>query len=212
VLNSVHYLLYLLGAQRPITQTTEEEREALRSYATGKKRLVEIGVFHGVNTRTFREVMAPDAILLAIDPFPRFFFGVRGLGWARRIAHREVSKCSNGQVIWVETTGQAAIDDARVRPCLPVDFVFIDGDHSWEGIKGDWESWREHITVGGVVCLHDTQNRPGSGSEQYMNEVISVDPAFELIASVWSLSVLRKKDSSITTKTTVRDLQNKTCL
>ncbi|MEY2559679.1 MAG: hypothetical protein QOG51_94, partial [Verrucomicrobiota bacterium] len=56
MLNSIHYLSYLVGAQRPITQTTEEEREVLRSYATGKKRLVEIGVFHGVNTRMFREV------------------------------------------------------------------------------------------------------------------------------------------------------------
>jgi hypothetical protein len=149
---------------------------------------VEIGVFHGVNTRIFREVMAGDAILFAIDPFPRFFFGMRGLGWARRIAHREVSKCSNGRVFWIETTGQAAINDARVQPYLPVDFIFIDGDHSW-----DWESWREHIMPGGIVCLHDTLNRPGSGSGRYTNEVISVDPAFELIASVWSLSVLRRK-------------------
>jgi len=193
VLNSLHYLLYLLGAQRPITQTTEEEREVLKSHATGKKRLVEIGVFHGVNTRIFREVMASDAVLFAIDPFPRFFFGMRGLGWALRIAHREVSKCRNGRVVWIESTGHEAINDPRVQPYLPVDFIFIDGDHSWEGIKGDWESWREHIMPGGIVCLHDTQNRPGSGSERYMNEIISVDPAFELITSVWSLSVLRRK-------------------
>lgn len=203
MLNSIHYLLYLLGAKRPITQTTEEEREVLRSYATGKKRLVEIGVFHGVNTRIFREVMARDAILFAIDPFPRFFFGVRGLGWARRIAHCEVSKSTNGQVVWVETTGHAAVKDARVQPCLPVDFIFIDGDHSWEGIKGDWESWREHVMLGGIVCLHDTRNRPGSDSERYMNEIISADPAFELVSSVWSLSVLRRKDSPIVTKTKV---------
>jgi predicted O-methyltransferase YrrM len=193
VLNSIHYLLYVLGAQDPVTQTTEEEREVLRSHAAGKKRLVEIGVFHGVNTRVFREVMASDAVLFAIDPFPRFFFGMRGLGWARRIAHREVSKCRNGRVVWVETTGHAAINDVRIQPYLPVDFVFIDGDHSWEGIKGDWESWREHIMPGGIVCLHDTQNRPGSGSERYMKEIISVDPAFKLIASVCSLSVLRRK-------------------
>lgn len=193
--NSVHYLKYLLGLQAPITQTTDDERQSLRSHAAGKRRLVEIGVFHGVNTRSFREVMAPDGVILAIDPFCRGIFGLRGYGWARKIAHREVSKCNNGRVVWVETRGHMAITDPHVQACLPVVFIFIDGDHSWEGIKGDWESWREHVALGGIVCLHDTQNRPGSGSERYMNEIILADPMFELVASVHSLTVVRRKDS-----------------
>lgn len=192
--NSTHYLLYLLGAQQPITQATIDECKCLKTHATGKRRLVEIGVFHGVNTRVFREVMAHDGILIAVDPFVRSFFGIRGFGWARKIAHREVSKCNNGRVVWIETTGQAAINDPAVKTCLPIDFIFIDGDHSWEGIKGDWESWRNHIIPGGIVCLHDTQNRGGCGSERYMNETISRDPEFELVDTVFSLSVLRRKE------------------
>jgi hypothetical protein len=88
--NSLHYINYRLGRAQPPTQTSLEERQALRKFASGRKRLAEIGVFHGVNTRQFREVMDEDGVLIAIDPFIRSFFGFRGYGWARRIAHREV--------------------------------------------------------------------------------------------------------------------------
>ena len=97
MLNSLHFIRYLLGLAPALTQTTDAERACLRRHAQGKRRLAEIGVFHGVNTRAFREAMAPDGVLLAVDPFPRRFFGIRGYGWARRIAHREVARGGNGR-------------------------------------------------------------------------------------------------------------------
>ena len=81
MLNSLHYLNYRLGRASALTQTTEAERAGLRRHAQGRKRLAEIGVFHGVNTRAFREAMAADGVLLAVDPFPRRFFGIRGYGF-----------------------------------------------------------------------------------------------------------------------------------
>lgn len=191
--SSAHFICYCLGLSQPITQTTEDERACLRRYASGKRRLVEIGVFHGVNTRSFREVMDRLGILIAVDPFPRSFFGFRGLGWARQIAHREVSGCGNGTVVWVETIGALAPQDSRLAGYLPIDFVFIDGDHSWEGVAGDWNAWKSNVLSGGIVCLHDSRNRNGCGSERYTAEVISADPEFEVVETVNSLTVLRRK-------------------
>lgn len=37
----------------------------------------------------------------------------------------------------------------------PVDMVFIDGDHSYEGCKGDIEAWSPHIKPGGILAIHD---------------------------------------------------------
>jgi predicted O-methyltransferase YrrM len=193
MLNSVHFIRYLAGLTQPITETTAAERGCLRRHATGKTRLAEIGVFHGANTRAFREAMAPSGVLLAIDPFPRSFFGIRGLGWARKIAHRELSESANGTVVWVEKFGAVAPEEETVQRHLPVDFLFIDGDHSWEGIAGDWTAWRSHITPGGVVCLHDSRKRDGCGSERYTSEVIVKDPEFEVVETVDSLTVLRRK-------------------
>jgi hypothetical protein len=192
MLNSIHYLNYRLGRARALTETTAAERACLRVYATGKLRLAEIGVFHGVNTRSFREVMDPAATLLAIDPFCRSFFGIRGYGWARRIAHREVEGGRRGQVIWVEKRGEDAPLDPAVQPFLPVDFLFVDGDHSYEGLAGDWGAWKGQVREGGVVALHDSRNRNGCGSERYTAEVILRDAGFACVEQVDSLTVLRR--------------------
>jgi cephalosporin hydroxylase len=36
-----------------------------------------------------------------------------------------------------------------------LDFLFIDGDHSYEGVKADWDMYREFVRKGGIVAFHD---------------------------------------------------------
>lgn len=193
MLNSVHYLKYRLGLAEAVTQTTKAEQQALRELAAGRKHLVEIGVFHGVNARNFREVMHSEGTLLAVDPYFRTFFGIRGHGWARRIARCEAAKCQRGALRWIEKLGRDAVSTPEAQAILPVDFIFIDGDHSYEGLKGDWEAWGPHVAAGGIVALHDSRGTNGAGSEIYTNEVIITDPRFEVVASLDLLTCLQKK-------------------
>lgn len=37
----------------------------------------------------------------------------------------------------------------------PLDMVFIDGDHTYEGCKGDLDIWVPHVKKGGIVAVHD---------------------------------------------------------
>ncbi len=136
--------------------------------------------------------MAHDGVIIAIDPFPRSFFGLRGFGWARKIAHREVGKSKNGRVIWIEDAGKDAPQNPAVENLLPVDFLFIDGDHSWDGIKGDWEGWSSHVAGDGIVALHDSCNCE-AGSERYTQEVVLKDDRYEKVEAVDTLTVLRRK-------------------
>jgi predicted O-methyltransferase YrrM len=39
-----------------------------------------------------------------------------------------------------------------------VDFVFIDGDHSYEGVKRDIAAWTRKVKPGGMICGHDFTN------------------------------------------------------
>ena len=43
-----------------------------------------------------------------------------------------------------------------------IDLLFIDGNHSYKGVSGDFESWYPHVKNGGVIAFHDYhRNWPG---------------------------------------------------
>lgn len=185
-----HYLAWAVGAAAPETQTTDAERSCLEKHASGRRRLVEIGVWHGVTTRLLREAMVPGGQLTAVDPFPR---GRLGISFAERIAHHEVGHASGGAVRWLRVTGEAAAIGHE-----PIDFIFIDGDHSAEGLLGDWHAWKPLILPGGVVALHDSRSTSArriddAGSVKVTAEVITRDPQFEVVDVVDSLTVLQRR-------------------
>jgi len=186
----IHYIAWKAGLASATTQTTEAERDCLARHAAGRRRLVEIGVWHGVTTRRLRAAMDPQGEISAVDPFP---VGRLGFSAQQRIAHREVALVSNGHVNWLRTTG-----DAAARDHAPVDFVFIDGDHSEEGLLADWRTWSPLVQPGGVVALHDSRSTPErpideAGSVKVTNEVILRDARFAVVDTVDSLRVLRKR-------------------
>ncbi len=53
----------------------------------------------------------------------------------------------------------------------PIDLLFIDGDHSYEGVKSDWEAFAPHVNPFGVVVFHDTTWDLERGPEQYGNRL-----------------------------------------
>ena len=79
------------------------------------------------------------------------------------------------------------------------DILFIDGDHSWDGIRADWEGWAAFVEPGGVVCLHDSRATPerpiaDAGSVRYTEDVIARDPRFEVVERVETLTVLVRRE------------------
>jgi predicted O-methyltransferase YrrM len=188
----VHFGLWSLGLKNAETQTTNEERDCLARHATGKKRLAEVGVWHGVTTCRLRRAMAPDATLFAIDPYP---VGRLGFSTQSVIAHKELSKVSNGSITWMRQTGSEAA--RKLAGTEQFDFVFIDGDHSYEGLQADWTGWRPLLATGGVVALHDSRSTPersidGAGSVRFTNDVILVDRCFKVVDTVDSLTVFQR--------------------
>ena len=190
--SAIHALRCVLGLDQPHTQTTQPERAALARWATGRRRAAEIGVYEGRTTRVIAEVLADNGELFAVDPF---FPGRLGICWGRVIARKYLAGSAyRSKVRWVEQLSHEA------APVVPddLDFLFIDGDHSLQGIERDWTAWSGKLAMGGIVALHDTRVPPHNprvadlGSHRYFESHIRHDHRFELVEQVDSLSIMRR--------------------
>ena len=139
-----------------------------------------------------RAAMAHDAVLFAIDPYPP---GRLGLNYQRIIARGEVSKIPNGRVEWLRETGRDAASNPKVVAAAPFDFVFIDADHSFEGLRENWDGWAGLIAPGGVMAVHEG-GVPGGPSDhggvRFCDQVARHDERFEVLETIDCLLVLRR--------------------
>jgi hypothetical protein len=56
----------------------------------------------------------------------------------------------------IKSTSVDAYYDFFVRQDIKIDFLFIDGDHSYEGVKKDFELYSKLLSNNGVIILHDS--------------------------------------------------------
>jgi hypothetical protein len=54
----------------------------------------------------------------------------------------------------------------------PVGLLFVDADHSYEGVRSDWTNWRARLARSAKVAFHDYQNPSFEGVTRFINEII----------------------------------------
>ncbi len=57
---------------------------------------------------------------------------------------------------FIKETSERAYYDFFVKQDIKIDFLFIDGDHSYEGVKLDFELYSKLLNENGVIVIHDT--------------------------------------------------------
>jgi hypothetical protein len=77
-----------------------------------------------------------------------------------------------------------------------VDLVFVDGDHSEEGVRTDWEDWRGFVEPGGAVLFHDARlSQPGGRGLPGPTAV--VDSLFRGASPIEGWSIAREADRTV---------------
>jgi Methyltransferase domain len=178
-----HPVFAWLGFRPVAGQHTAGEHEALKKWATGRCSLVEIGVAEGASAVALRESMSPGGTLSLIDPF--HLSRMRSINAMKRAAHKVVGSCRNGEVAWIEKFSATAAKDWN----RPIDFLFIDGDHSETGVQQDWDQWHQFVVPGGVVVFHDAATFSGGWTGEDWGPVKLVDRLFRARAvSGWRIA------------------------
>ena len=152
------------GVIPPRTMHSAPEADLLRELARGRRRVVEIGVYEGSSAVVLCEVLEPAAELHLVDPFGHHAAALPA-GWgateraSRRVVSRAARRHDGPSVLWhVDFSANVALRWTAGE----VDLLFVDGDHSEEGVTEDWARWHGHVAPGGVVVFHDARaSRPG---------------------------------------------------
>lgn len=73
--------------------------------------------------------------------------------------------------IILKLTADALREDFAPRG-IEIDYLHIDADHNYDGVKLDWDLYRPLVRPGGLISLHDTVNeREPCGVPRLMREI-----------------------------------------
>jgi predicted O-methyltransferase YrrM len=120
----------------------------------------EIGTNKGGSLFIWCQVAADDANLFSIDlPGGKF-----GGGYAKRNIPYFESFCKKNQSLTclrMNSQEEYTLDILKKKlRGEKLDFLFIDGDHRYEGVKKDYELYSQLVRKGGIIAFHDILERP----------------------------------------------------
>jgi predicted O-methyltransferase YrrM len=116
---------------------------------------VEIGSARGKSACTIGLALCRNGLgkLYAIDPHSTTTWNDTMSVDSFAIINENLQKA--GVTDFVEIVRKTSVEAAKGWD-KKIDLIFIDGDHSYEGVKADWELFLPHLNEFGVVVFHDT--------------------------------------------------------
>ena len=166
---------------------SEEELTWLAEQASTHKLVVEIGSYKGRSTRAIGD--NAQGVVIAVDHW-------RGEDHLT-LSEEERDKlytdfCNNLQdLIEKKKVIPFKLDHKGLTPNLDIrldfhpDFVFIDGDHSYESVKHDIQVWMREVAPGGIISGHDAQHPPVTQAVVELVQNVKVVPN----TSIWYANV-----------------------
>ena len=79
-----------------------------------------------------------------------------GVGGPNDLDNEESFYRKNFYPRFIKSTSVEAYYDFFVRQDIKIDVLFIDGDHSYEGVKTDFELYSNILSDNGIIIIHDT--------------------------------------------------------
>lgn len=172
---------------------TDTEVRLLRRLASEVREgcIVEIGSYHGRSTVALAQGAREGAgrPVYAVDPYLSFRGPLgKKFGPRDKIAFmRNVVFAGLAEGIW---TVHLPSEQAARSWDTPVSLLWIDGDHTYEGVRKDWESWAPFLVPGGRAAFHDSLD-PRLGVFRLIPEILE-GQGFRRVEVVDKVTVLEK--------------------
>lgn len=181
-------------------------RQLVAECSAGEKIcILEIGALYGISlailynhaTTRYREVQ-----VVCLDPFDGYYGQaldavlnqpVNDLTFLRNMRLANVPE-QDFRLIKYYSTDPAAIAAATD---LSIDLLIIDGDHSYEGVKFDFDNYFPLLQPGGYVIFDDYNAEEWPGVQQFIDQDLSKTIEFEYLGAISRTAVGRKRAAAI---------------
>jgi cephalosporin hydroxylase len=170
----------LLSDNELNSQDLNEFQELLKVFVDLKPtNFIEIGSLYGWTLQHFIYYAQEGSKALSIDLPVRYFVGPQD--W--RVEKQESNyknvwpfwaKAKNCKLHLIPHSSQNPETLKQTKNIFDgelIDFIFIDGDHSYNGVKTDYEMYGPLVRKGGVISFHDIGENEEGGCGVFWNEI-----------------------------------------
>lgn len=137
------------------------------------KCVLEIGTANGGTLFSFSRLASNDATIVSID-LPQGKFGAGYPEWKIPVYESFAKKDQTIHLLREDSHTAATFEKAKkILNGKKVDFLFIDADHLYEGVKQDFLQYKELVADNGLIGFHDIAHNPNPiyGVEKFWNEI-----------------------------------------
>lgn len=153
---TIDYVFHGTGKLLLPAQVESEVRRFFTMIETLQPKVVlEIGTGAGGMLLLFTRIAAADATIVTID-LRGGEYGGGYAAWRAPLYQSFARPDQSIRLVRADSHAPATVD--RVRELLggrAVDILFIDGDHSYQGVKTDLENYRPLLAADGLTAFHD---------------------------------------------------------
>lgn len=126
--------------------------------------IVEIGSFWGRSAGYMASAMPEGATLFCVDRWPnmadmnKFRKNIARIWLSERVAPLR------GDSVEVSQTWDK-----------PIDLLYIDGNHTYAGVRNDFHSYAPFVKHGGLIAFHDYGAKSWPGVKHFVDETVTID-------------------------------------
>ncbi len=170
-----HIPLKYVGWPIKLGQVTQEI-QALLSILSKQNitAMLEIGTAYGGTLFLFTRIVDSNARIISLDlPSGKFGGGYENF----KVPFYTNFAQKNQRIFLIRADSHSPSSLSTVKSILKeqkLDFLFIDGDHTYKGVKMDFQMYRPLVHEDGLIALHDIcKHPPETGCEvhQFWNEI-----------------------------------------
>lgn len=173
----------LLTAFRISSHMTFAERVALYRLADGAETVLEIGSYLGASACCFGAALKKQGRgrIFCLDTWAN-----DAMSEGKRDTMAQFSENAAAYRTYINPVrGYSTEVVEQVREQVDrLDVLFIDGDHSYEGVKADWDAYKGFLRRGSIVIFHDVGWAEGV-QRVIEQDVLPVTENSERLPNMW---------------------------